>query len=64
MNGEELKRIYEQLDERGKRLVEVVALGELKHAREGLQEARRATLESQTHNLLLERENDEIEGRE
>jgi len=48
MNGNELRRIYEQLDARGKHLVEVVALAELKHTREGLQKADKATLESQT----------------
>ena len=64
MNGEQLKRIFAQLDERGKRTVEAVALAELKHTREGLQEARGATLESQTYNLPLKRENDEIEGRD
>ena len=62
MNGDELKQIFEQLDERGRRSVEVVALAELKHAREGLQKARRATLEVQTHNSITARQNDEIKG--
>lgn len=35
MNGEEIRDIFEQLDERGKRHVEVIAKAELKHAREG-----------------------------
>ena len=64
MNGDELKQIFEQLDERGRRSVAVVALTELKHAREGLQKARRATLEVQTYNLTLEGHNDQIEGRD
>lgn len=48
MNGDELKEIFEQLDERGRRTVEAVALAELKHTREGPQKAREATLEAQT----------------
>lgn len=32
MNGEEIKEIFEQLDERGKRYVEAIVKAELKHA--------------------------------
>lgn len=64
MNGEKIAKIYEQLDDRGRHLVEVVALAELKHTREGLQTADKATLESQTCNLPMEHENDQIEGRD
>lgn len=39
MNGDGIKAIYEQLDDRGKHHVEVVALAELKYAPEGLQKA-------------------------
>lgn len=35
MSGEELKAIYEQLDERGKHLLETIAVAELKHVVEG-----------------------------
>lgn len=56
MNGEELKRIYELLDARGKRHLEVVALAELKHVREGLQEADSGLLVAKSHNYAMEEE--------
>lgn len=51
MNGEEIKLIFEQLDERGKRHVEVIAKAELKHAREGRYLPREAILNTETGNL-------------
>lgn len=53
MNGEELLAIYEQLDERGKRHLEVIAVAELKHTREGLQKARNSILNASTGNLPI-----------
>lgn len=54
MNGEELKRIYEQLDARGKHHLETVALAELKHAVEGLQKADNGLLVAKSHNYAME----------
>lgn len=51
MNGEEIKLIFEQLDERGKRYVEVIAKAELKHAREGRYLPREAILNTEAGNL-------------
>lgn len=51
MNGEEMKLIFEQLDERGKRYVEVIAKTELKHAREGRYLPREAILNDEAGNL-------------
>ena len=62
MNGNELKQIFEQLDERGQSTVAAVALAELKHTREGLYLPRGGTLEVQTHNSIIARQNDEIKG--
>lgn len=62
MNGDELKQIYERLDERGKRAVAALAESQLKYAREGLYLPRGGTLEVQT-NFTLEGQNDQIEGR-
>ena len=56
MNGEKIVKIYEQLDERGKRTVEAVALAELKHTREGLQKADRGLLVAKSHNYAMEEE--------
>ena len=64
MNGDELKQIFEQLDERGKRAVAALAESQLKYAREGLYLPRGGTLEVQTYNLTLEGQNDQIEGRD
>lgn len=64
MNGDEIKAIYEQLDERGKRIVEVIAHSQLKYAREGLQKARGGFVATSAHNLPLRHENDEITGRD
>lgn len=52
MNGDELKRIFDQLDDRGKHHVEVVALAELKHAREGLQKANNGVLVANSQDSL------------
>lgn len=54
MNGDGIKAIFEQLDERGQRYIEAIALAELRHVREGAYLARYGTLESQTHNLPME----------
>ena len=51
MSGEELKEIYEQLDERGKQIVEAIAHSQLKYAREGPQKARGGFAATSTHNL-------------
>lgn len=51
MNGEEMKLIFEQLDERGKRHVEAIAKAELKHAREGRYLPREAILNTEAGNL-------------
>ncbi len=51
MNGEEIKLIFEQLDERGKRHVEVIAKAELKHAREGRYLPHEAILNAEAGNL-------------
>ena len=64
MNGDEIKAIYEQLDERGKQFVETVALAELKHTREGLYLPHSGLLVANLHNLPLTGQNDEIEGRD
>lgn len=63
MNGKELMEIYEQLDERGKRHLEVIAVAELKHAREGLYTARGGVLAAQASNCLMEGQNEAITGR-
>lgn len=64
MNGDEIKAIYEQLDDRGKHHVEAVALAELKYAPEGLQKADNGLLVAKSHNLPLTGQNDEITGRD
>lgn len=51
MNGEEMKLIFEQLDERGKRHVEVIVKAELKHAREGRYLPRYSILNAEAGNL-------------
>lgn len=51
MSGEELKEIYEQLDERGKQIVEVIVHSQLKYAREGLYLARGGVVATSTHDL-------------
>lgn len=63
MNGKELMEIYEQLDERGKRHLEVIAVAELKHAREGLYLARSGVLAAQASNCPMEGQNEAITGR-
>ncbi len=62
MNGEDIKRIFEQLDERGKRYIEVVAVAELKHTREGLQKARNSILNDSAHDYALEKGKRQNEG--
>lgn len=56
MNGDELKRIFDQLDDRGKHHVEVVALAELKYAREGLQKADNGVLVANSQDYASEGE--------
>lgn len=56
MNGDEIKTIYEQLDDRGKHHVEVVALAELKYAPEGPQKADSGLLVAKSHNYAMEEE--------
>ena len=57
MSGDELKDIYEKLDERGKRIVEAVAQSQLKYAREGLQKARGGFVATSAHNFLRKEKN-------
>lgn len=59
MNGEEIKEIFEQLDERGKRHVEVIAKAELKHAREGRYLPPEAILNDEAGNLSTKGEKSE-----
>ncbi len=65
MSGDEarLLSLFRSTDNRGREHILVIAEAEAKYAAEGLQEADRATLESQTHNLPMKHENDQIEGR-
>lgn len=56
MNGEDIKRIFEQLDDRGKRYVEAVVVAELKHAREAFQNARESILNDSAHDYAIENE--------
>ncbi len=62
MNGEEIKRIFEQLDDRGKRYIEAVAVAELKHAREALQNARESILNDSAHDYATEKGKGQNEG--
>jgi len=65
MSGDELRllSLFRSLDTRGKEHLLVIAEAEAKHAAEGLQKARNSILNASTHNLPIEGQNDEIEGR-
>ena len=63
MSGEEhLIELYRSLDNRGREHLLAIAEAEHRYAVQGLQKARRATLEVQTHNSIIARQNDEIKG--
>lgn len=65
MSGDEerLLSLFRSTDNRGIGHILVIAEAEAKHAAEGLQKARRAILNTATHNFTIAEQNDEIEGR-
>lgn len=65
MSGDEVRllSLFRSTDNRGKEHILVIAEAEAKHAAEGLQKARKSILNASTHNLPIEGQNDEIEGR-
>lgn len=59
MNGEEIKVLFEQLDDRGKRYVEAIIQAELKHTREGRYLPRNSILNDEAGNLSTKGEKSE-----
>lgn len=65
MSGDEEKllSLFRSTDNRGRNHILVIAEAEAKHAAEGLQKAQESIINASTHNLPIERQNDEIERR-